>query len=284
MKAALALVDGTVIQGEGFGAEKEVFGEVVFTTSMSGYQEGLTDPSYKGQILMPTYPMIGNYGINPDDYESDRIQAEGFIVRENCHIPNHRLSEMTIDQFLKKEGIPGISGVDTRALTIKIRQYGVLNGGLAVSEDDIDTAELLEKAKNQVDYSQRDLIREVTCSEPRHFPGKGKKVVVIDCGMKLNILRSLQRRGCEVTVVPAFSTADQVLEYDPDGVLVSPGPGDPQTAPYVMETIKALMGERPLFGICMGHQLLALAAGGRTYKLKFGHRGANQPVKDLTCI
>lgn len=281
MYATLVLDDGTIIEGDGFGAEKEVFGEVVFSTTMSGYQEGLTDPSYKGQILMPTYPLIGNYGINPDDYESDRIKVEGFVVRENCDKPYHRTTEMTIEEFLKKEGIPGISEVDTRSLTIKIREHGVMLGAMKVSHDEIDSNELIERSKAQEDYTQRDLVKEVTCQEAMHFPGEGKRVVVLDCGMKTNIRRSLQARGCDVTVVPAFTTAKEILNMDADGVLVSPGPGDPVQAPYVKDTIKDLLGEKPLFGICLGHQILSLVAGAETFKLKFGHRGANQPVKDL---
>lgn len=281
MNAVLVLEDGTIIEGTGFGAGKEVYGELVFSTTMSGYQEGLTDPSYKGQILMPTYPMIGNYGINPGDYESDRIKVEGFAVRENCHVPSHRKSEMTIDDFLKKEDIPGISGIDTRAITLKLRNYGVMKAALATSSEDIDISGVINRLKKQPDISERDLVKEVTLKEKNHFPGKGKKVGVVDCGMKKSILENLLKRGCNVTVFPADTKADEIMDDKPDGVLISPGPGDPQNAPYTIETLKNLMGNVPIFGICLGHQMLSLASGAETFKLKFGHRGANQPVKDL---
>jgi carbamoyl-phosphate synthase small subunit len=281
MHATLVLEDGTIVEGSGFGAEKEVFGEVVFNTSMCGYQEALTDPSYNGQILMLTYPMVGNYGVNPQDFESDGIKAEGFAVREDCHIPSHRISEKTIHDFLKEEGVPGISGIDTRALTIKIRKFGTMKGGLKTSKEAIDGEELLERAKKQKDISELDLVSEVTCREVKRYEGRGRHVVLIDCGLKLSILRYLLKRGLAVTVVPAFTKSREILDLGPEGVVVSNGPGDPVQAPYVIETVKELLEEKPLFGICLGHQLLALAAGARTYKLKFGHRGSNQPVKDL---
>jgi carbamoyl-phosphate synthase small subunit len=281
MYATLVLEDGTILEGSGFGAEKEAFGEVVFNTSMCGYQEALTDPSYNGQILMLTYPLVGNYGVNKEDFESDGIKAEGFIVREACEIPSHRISERTIHEFLRDEGIPGISGVDTRALTIKIRKYGTMKGGLKTSKDPVDGGELLEKARAQKDISELDLVSEVTCQSIRRYEGKGKKIALIDCGLKLSILRELLKRDFDVTVVPAFTEAKEILALEPEGVVISNGPGDPMQAPYVIETAKRLMGEVPLFGICLGHQLIALAAGAKTYKLKFGHRGSNQPVKDF---
>ncbi|MEE8168005.1 MAG: glutamine-hydrolyzing carbamoyl-phosphate synthase small subunit [Candidatus Hydrothermarchaeales archaeon] len=281
LQATLVLEDGTIVEGEGFGAEREVFGEVVFNTSMCGYQEALTDPSYKGQILMLTYPLIGNYGINAEDFESDGIKAEGFVVREACEIPSHRSSEKTIHEFLLEQDIPGIAGIDTRALTINIRKYGTMKAALKTSTAEIDGKELLEKARKQKDISELDLVSKVTSKEIKRYAGEGKKVALLDCGMKLSILRNLLQRGCDVTVFPAFATSKEILEAEPDGILVSNGPGDPVQAPYAIEVLKKLLEEKPLFGICFGQQLLALAVGAKTYKLKFGHRGSNQPVKDL---
>ncbi len=281
MHATLVLEDGTIIEGKGFGAETEVYGEVVFNTSMCGYQEALTDPSYKGQILMLTYPLVGNYGVNKGDFESDGVKAEGFVIREECLAPSHRDAESTIHDFLLDNDTPGIAGVDTRALTIKIREYGTMKAALKTSTDAIDGEGLLESAKQQKDISELDLVKEVTCKEIKRYPNTGKKVALIDCGMKLSILRNLAERKCDVTVFPAHSTAEEILEAEPGGILVSNGPGDPVQAPYVIQTLKKLMEEKPVFGICLGQQLIALAAGGATYKLKFGHRGSNQPVKDL---
>ncbi len=283
MHATLVLEDGTVVEGDGFGAEREVVGEAVFNTSMSGYQEALTDPSYSGQILMLTYPMIGNYGINPDDFESDRIRVEGFAVREWCITPSHRSVKETIDEFLKRHDVPGISGIDTRALTIKIRTHGTMKAALKTSEDEIDAEKLLEAARLQEDISKLDLVSRVTSQEVRKYENRyGKRVAILDCGMKLSILRDLLKRGCDVTVFPAKSTASEILDSLPDGVVVSNGPGDPKMAGYAIDTITELMEEKmPIFGICLGHQLLSLAVGADTYKLKFGHRGSNQPVKDV---
>ncbi len=281
MKAALVLEDGTIVEGVGIGAEKEVYGEVVFNTSMSGYQEALTDPSYKGQILMFTYPMIGNYGINKNNFESGGVKAEGLVVREACSVPSHRAAGKTIDAFLREHDTPGIAEVDTRALTIKIRKYGTMKGALRTSHDGIDAEALLERARQQPDISELDLVAEVTTEEIRHYEGPGEKVVLLDCGMKLSILRSLLKRGLDVTVVPGVTKADEVLALEPRGVVVSNGPGDPERADYVIKTVRRLVEEKPVFGICLGHQILALACGGKTFKLKFGHRGANQPVRDL---
>ena len=281
MYATFVLEDGTIIEGTGFGSEGEALGEAVFNTSMSGYQEALTDPSYKGQILMLTYPLIGNYGVNVSDFESDRIKVEGFVVKENCHVPDHRASERTIDKFLSDSGIPGIAGVDTRALTIKLRQYGTLKAALATSTKKIDADELLKKAKEQKDITELDLVREVTIKKSQRYGGKGAKIALIDCGFKMSILRHLQKRNCDVTVFPADTSADEVLDSKPRGVVISNGPGDPIQAPYAVKTIKDMLGQAPMFGICFGNQMLALAAGASTYKLKFGHRGSNQPVKDL---
>ncbi len=281
MKATLVLEDGTIVEGVGIGAEKEVYGEVVFNTSMSGYQEALTDPSYKGQILMFTYPMIGNYGINRSDFESDGIKAEGLVVREACPAPSHRAAGKTIDSFLKEHDTPGIAEVDTRALTIKIRKYGTMKGALKTSRESIDAEALLERAKSQPDISELDLVADVTTKEIKHYEGPGEKVVLLDCGMKLSILRSLLKRDLDVTVVPAATKAEDILALEPRGIVVSNGPGDPLKADYAIKTVRKLVEEKPVFGICLGHQILALACGGKTFKLKFGHRGANQPVKDL---
>lgn len=281
MKATLVLEDGTIVEGTGFGAEKEVYGEVVFNTSMAGYQEALTDPSYKGQILMFTYPLMGNYGINKENFESDGIKAEGFVVRESCPSPSHRAVSKTLDAFLREHDVPGIAGVDTRALTIKIRKYGTMKGSLKTSKEPIDGEELLERAKKQRDISELDLVVKVTGREIKHYRGRGEKVVLLDCGMKLSILRNLLKRGLDVTVVPATTPAQEILSYEPVGIVISNGPGDPMRAEYAIETAKKLMEEKPTFGICLGHQILALAAGAKTFKLKFGHRGSNQPVKDV---
>ena len=282
MYACLVLEDGTTLKGEGFGSEKEVLGEVVFNTSMSGYQEALTDPSYKGQILTLTYPLIGNYGINPDDYESDKIQVEGFAVREYCKFPSHRKGEKTIDQFLKENDKPGISGIDTRALTIKIREHGTMKGALKTSKEEIGTEKLIQKAKEQPNISEKDLVKQVTSPKIKRHDQKGEtEIVLIDCGMKLSILRDLLARKTNVTVVPATTTSKEILNIEPDGIMVTNGPGDPQMAGYVVKTLKDLLEEIPISGICFGNQLLGLAAGGKTYKLKFGHRGSNQPVKDI---
>jgi carbamoyl-phosphate synthase small subunit len=283
-KAVLALEDGTVIYGKGFGAEKEVLGEIVFNTSMVGYVEALTDPSYKGQILMMTYPLIGNYGYSPEWHESDRIQAEGFVVREACKQPSHPHSVKTISKFLEDQSIPGIEGVDTRALTLKIRMYGTMKSALVVCEEGEkpDPQELLQKARSQPHITEVDLVPLVTTSRATRLVGGGDlEMVVIDCGIKRGIVNSLLKRKVNVTLVPFDSPASRILEQDPDGVLISNGPGDPARVKQTIDTAKQLMGKLPIFGICLGHQLLALAAGARTFKLKFGHRGINQPVKDL---
>lgn len=279
----LTLEDGTVIYGTGFGAEAEAFGEVVFSTSMTGYAESLTDPSYNGQILMSTYPLIGNYNVHPEWFESDRVWVEGFIVKELCRHPSHWRGIKTVDELLKEFSVPGIADVDTRALTIKIRRHGTMKGGLVTYEDaKPNVEELLERVRKQPSISEKDLVRETTRKEITRFESEGRyKVVLIDCGVKMNIIRSLLRRGVSVIAVPATTGADQIEALEPDGILISNGPGDPAVLTYVHKTVKQLMEKYPMMGICHGNQILALATGAKTFKLKFGHRGGNQPVKDL---
>lgn len=280
----LVLEDGTVVEGAPFGAEGEAIGEVVFNTSMTGYQEYLTDPSYRYQILMPTYPLIGNYGITPERFESDRIQVEGFIVREICEKPSHWGMQMTLDEFLRQNNTPGLAGVDTRFLTRKIRSRGVMLGVLKSPYQKKELPELIEKAKGLSSISEFDLIKLVTVKKPLiHNPHGRKTIVMIDCGLKRSMITSLVKRGMKVIQVPATYDAKQILAYEPDGLMISNGPGDPEKADYVVKTVRELLDTQiPLFGICMGNQLFALACGGRTYKLKFGHRGGNQPVKELS--
>jgi carbamoyl-phosphate synthase small subunit len=271
----LVLSDGTFFSGESFGAEREAFGEVVFNTSMTGYPEALTDPSYNGQILCLTYPLIGNYGVCRDWFESGKMHVRGFVVREACDKPSHMRGKQTISDFLKEQGVPGIAGIDTRSLVRKLRQFGVMNGAIVRG----DREKAVEKAKS---LAFGDLVAEVTSKEPREFNVKGDRtVVLIDCGAKRNIIHSLNAGKINVITVPASTPAPKILGYEPDGLLISNGPGDPKNVPYVVRTVKELYGQLPTMGICLGTQILALAAGGDTYKLKFGHRGANQPVKDL---
>jgi carbamoyl-phosphate synthase small subunit len=297
-KAKLVLADGTVFEGRGFGARGEAVGEVVFNTSMMGYQEIMTDPSYKGQIVTMTYPLIGNYGTNDEDFESKKPQVEGFIVKENSVHPSSWRSEKTLDDYLKENNIVGIEGIDTRSLTRHIRNIGAQEG--VVSTDDLDTESLLQKARRSPGLLGRDLVKEVTCDKGyewsqgewllekgyQEFPaakGGGRfNVVAYDLGIKYNILRKLVTAGCNVAVVPAATKAEDVLRLKPDGVFLSNGPGDPAGVPYAAENVKELIGKKPIFGICLGHQILGLALGGKTFKLKFGHRGGNQPVMDLT--
>jgi carbamoyl-phosphate synthase small subunit len=279
-KAILALEDGTIFVGKSFGAEGESDGEVVFNTSMAGYQEVLTDPSYKGQIVTMTYPLIGNYGINAQDIESNKPQVSGFVVRECSCIASNWRSEKSLDKYLKENNILGIEGIDTRALTRHIRLKGAMKA--VISTEDSDDNNLVQKACASLGLIGRDLVKEVTSDRVQHYSKKGKyKVVVIDCGVKFNILRELVNHNCQIVVVPARTEAEQILKINPDGILLSNGPGDPEGVPYVVETVKKLIGKLSIFGICLGHQMLGLALGGRTYKLKFGHHGANHPVKDL---
>ncbi|MBS0211348.1 MAG: glutamine-hydrolyzing carbamoyl-phosphate synthase small subunit [Planctomycetes bacterium] len=289
--AKLALEDGSVFTGEGFGAQGEVDGEVCFNTSMTGYQEILTDPSYRGQIVTMTYPEIGNYGINPDDVESGKPHLAGFVVRNLSRRVSNFRAEGALDEYLARHGIVGISGIDTRALVRTIRSRGAMKGIL--STKDLDDASLVHKARKSPGLVGRDLVREVmpeqSCEweEPLHplavlsptTPGDEHfHVVALDYGMKWNIARHLADMGCRVTVMPGRSTAEQVLAQNPDGVFLSNGPGDPEPLTYAVDTIRDLVGKKPIFGICLGHQLLSLALGAHTFKLKFGHRGANQPV------
>jgi carbamoyl-phosphate synthase small subunit len=284
-KAILALEDGTVFKGESFGANGERFGELVFNTSMTGYQEVITDPSYKGQIVAMTYPLIGNYGINEQDVESRKIFLEGFVVKEYSKIHSNWRSQKSLGDYLKENSIIGIEGIDTRALTLHIRQAGAMKAVL--STEDKDEKQLVEKAKDSCGLVGIDLVKKVTIDKKyiwSNVADKDKRqfeVVVIDCGVKYNILRQLLKNNCEVIVVPATTEAKEILKMKPDGILFSNGPGDPAAVSYVVETTKQLIGKLPIFGICLGHQMLGQAFGGKTYKLKFGHHGGNHPVKDL---
>jgi len=299
IKALLVLADGMVFEGTGFGAEGETIGEVVFNTSMTGYQEILTDSSYKGQIVTMTYTQIGNYGVNEEDMESaGGIKAEGFIVKEACDFPSNWRSSSGLTEYMKKYHIVGIQGLDTRALTKHLRNYGAQPG--IISTADTDPLSLLQKVRAYPGISAFDFVKEVTtekiynwtegcwewCSEEIKSRGGVTppvlKVVAYDFGIKFNILRNLAEAGFQVTVVPAQTPAEAVLEMGPDGILLSNGPGDPETVTYAIENTRRLLGKKPIFGICLGHQILGLALGGRTYKLKFGHHGGNHPVKDLS--
>ena len=292
-KALLALEDGSVFEGFAFAGEGETMGEVVFNTAMTGYQEVLTDPSYKGQIVAMTYPLVGNYGINDEDMESAGLHLEGFVVREyQPHASNWRMTK-TLKTFLEDAGKIGLHGIDTRALTRKLRLSGAMKGIISTHTAKIDG--LLEKVRAYPGLVGRDLVREVSCDQPYlwkdgapqsitltdHSSAEHPRVVVLDCGVKYNILRLLEQNGCEVVVVPATSTGAQILSYSPDGVLLSNGPGDPAALPYIVDAARNVIGKVPVFGICLGHQIIGQAIGGATEKLKFGHHGINQPVKNL---
>jgi len=290
----LALADGTVFTGAAFGARGERFGEVVFNTALTGYQEVLTDPSYAGQIVVMTYPHIGNYGINSEDGESARPWVAGFAVRERSRIASNHRSEKTLDAYLAEHGIPGIEGIDTRALVRRVRMGGAMPA--VVSSVDLDDDSLREKARKAPGMAGQDLVTEVcareaydwTEGEPREFattreaPGPRRRVAAMDCGIKRNILRLLVDAGFVVRVFPATAPAEEIRAFRPDGLFLSNGPGDPAAVTYAAATVRELLPELPTFGICLGHQILGLASGAKTFKLKFGHRGANQPVKDLT--
>jgi len=309
MKAILALADGTVFIGTSFGAEGEAIGEVVFNTSLTGYQEILTDPSYKGQIVTMTYPEIGNVGVNPEDVESRQPFVEGFIVKEYWERPSNWRAQRSLAHYLREHNIAGIQGIDTRALVRHLRDYGAQQGVISTSE--LDPQSLVEKAKAAPGLVGRDLVKEVTCTQSYDWQqgrwelgrgyslqgtgdrdGRGSpsltsnprplfSVVAYDFGIKFNILRNLVEAGCRVRVVPAATPAAEVLALNPDGVFLSNGPGDPDAVPYARENVAALVGKVPMFGICLGHQIMGLALGGQTYKLKFGHRGGNHPVMDM---
>jgi carbamoyl-phosphate synthase small subunit len=290
--AILALADGTVFTGTALGAAGETAGEVVFNTAMSGYQEILTDPSYRGQMVTMTYPHIGNYGINSEDIESKQPWLAGFIVKEACPYPSNWRSRLSLDEYLRTHGVVGIQGIDTRALTTHLRDHGSQQG--VISHTDLDHGRVVRKAREAPGIVGRDLVKEVTCAKPYRWTEdsgrwkaspysrqSGFKVVAFDFGIKYNILRRLTDEGYDVTVVPASTTADEALALNPDGLFLSNGPGDPEAVPYAIDAVRTLLGKKPVFGICLGHQIMGLALGLHTYKLKFGHHGANHPVMDL---
>ena len=278
MKAYLILEDGTVFEGTSIGSSREVISEIVFNTSMTGYLEVLTDPSYAGQAVVMTYPLIGNYGICREDMESRQAWPDGYIVRELSRIPSNFRSGDTIDHFLKEQDIPGISGIDTRALTKILREKGTMNG-MITTNGDYDLEEVKEKIRQ---YTVKGVVLKTSVKKPYVLPGDGKKDALLDCGAKDNIARNLNKRGCEVTVYPADTPAEEILKTDPDGIMLSNGPGDPAENVGIIEEVRKLYESSvPIFAICLGHQLMALATGAKTYKLKYGHRGGNHPVKDL---
>jgi len=279
-EAILALEDGKVYRGYSFGSEGEAYGEIVFNTSMMGYQEILTDPSYKGQMVCMTYPLIGNYGVNAADVESRKPYVEGFIVKEVSRIRSNWRSNEDLGSYLKRNNIVGIEGIDTRALTKHLREEGAKKG--VISTKDLDEKSLVKKAKNSPGLVGRDLIKEVMCDKTYDWNDKGRfRVVAVDSGIKLNILRNLADRDCHVRVVPATAKKDEILAFKPHGLFLSNGPGDPEALPYIVDTVKEVLDKMPIFGICLGHQILGQAFGGKTFKLKFGHHGGNQPVIDV---
>lgn len=278
MERLLVLEDGTIYRGFAFGSDIFRIGELVFNTSMTGYQEIITDNSYCGQIITMTYPLIGNYGINGDDNESLEPALFGLAVRDYCPEPNNWRSRETLDQYLKQKGIPGIYGIDTRALTLKIREAGTMKAAMAAADADTDT---LVSQLRSADYLH-DQVKRVSTARPFPVPNRGHKVVLMDFGEKLGIIRELSKRNCDLIVVPWNTDAEQIMEYRPDGVMLSNGPGNPADIPEAIDTVRRLLGQVSIFGICLGHQLISLACGARTFKLKFGHRGSNHPVKNLS--
>lgn len=278
IKAKLILENGKVFNGRAFGYIKETIGEVVFTTGMTGYQETLTDPSFAGQIVTMTYPLIGNYGINLEDMESIKPFLKGFIVREKCDMPNNWRCEMELDGFLKQHKIMGIEGIDTRALTKVLRENGTMKGIITI-RDDLTTSQIKQKFDT---FSNKNAVKEVTIPEKYTINGNGTHLAVLDCGIKKGIIKELEKRGCKLSVFPAFSTYEEIMEVNPDAVFLGNGPGDPKDIETVVENVKKLIGNKiPVLGICLGHQILGLALGCNTKRLKFGHHGGNHPVKDL---
>lgn len=278
MKAFLILEDGHIFTGTAIGADKEVISEIVFNTSMTGYLEVLTDPSYAGQAVVMTYPLIGNYGICREDMESKKAWPDGYIVRELSRVPSNFRSEATIQDFLVEQDIPGIAGIDTRALTKILREKGTMNGMITRDENFV-LEDVIAKLR---EYAPTDVVRKVTCTEKKVLPGDGYKVALMDFGAKDNIARSLNKRGCEVSIYPAYTKAEEILAANPDGIMLSNGPGDPAECVEIIEEVRKLYeSDTPIFAICLGHQLMALATGCTTYKMKYGHRGGNHPVKDL---
>lgn len=277
MKKKLILESGEIFYGTGFGKKQDTEGEVVFNTGMTGYQELITDPSYCGQMVCMTYPLIGNYGINRDDYESIEPAIKGLIVKEICDLPSNFRTQMDLDEFFQKRNLSGIQGIDTRKLTRILRNQGVVKGKIVDAEaNDVEVIQELKAKKLATNH-----VVEVSTKTPYAAPGRGFKVVLVDFGSKLGIIRELSQRDCDITVVSQDTTAEEILLINPDGVMLSNGPGDPQDVPQALDMIKGLLGKVPIFGICLGHQLLALACGAKTFKLKFGHRGGNHPVLDL---
>jgi len=291
VKASLVLSDGSIWRGKALGATGSSTGEVVFNTGMTGYQEILTDPSYAGQLVILTYPLIGNYGINEDDFESAKIQCSGLIVRESCTTPSNWRSTQSLQAYLESKGLVGIEGIDTRSLTQRIRNQGVVMGLITTGDED----EAIEKLAQIPGYDEQDYVYKVSTRVPYAWGYSGRenldswhekadykhRIVVLDCGLKYNILRRFAALGVRSLVVPANTPAEEIMEWNPDGILLSPGPGDPARLAPVVETVKDLLGQKPIFGICLGNQMLCHAVGGNTFKLKFGHRGSNHPVKDL---
>ena len=294
MKALVALEDGRIFEGRSFTGAGEALGEIVFNTGMTGYQEILTDPSYNGQIVTMTCPLIGNYGVNEDDMESGSVHPDAFLIKEYSEIHSNFRATGNLADFLRSRNVLGVEGLDTRAITRHTREVGALKG--IVSTQDLDPLSLVERAKSWSGLPGRDMVSSVTCQKPYGWANNGPapganfttassgkyKIVALDFGLKYNQLRLLQERGCQIQVVPASTSSDDILAMNPDGIFLTNGPGDPAGVPGVVDTVRNLLGKKPIFGICLGHQILGLAYGGNTYKLKFGHRGSNQPVKDLS--